>query len=525
MFLFFCTTWIPFLVHAENAKKNEIVVGVYECEPYYWIDKNGEIVGFYDALLELLETKCTFEHTYKIGSLEENLDWLKNGTVDIVLGISITSDRLNDMIFSEQSIETEYFSLYSKIGGLDAIKNTPSINLGVVKGSTSAQFVLNYFQVLGIHPNVIEGENWSELERLFEDGAIDIISHSSNFKADEIFKIYDFTGDQVYIAGNKNSREILNQLDKAVIAFHNEKIDPIKSLHNKYLGDQKEEQTKKIAFALLFVLLCVLYFTIIVPRFKHQKIKTRIKENMQKNNYVLQYQPIYNPVTRQIVGFEALLRLMSDKKKLISPLQFIPEIEKHGMLFEVSLWILQKAIQDYQQIKQYSCMQNTDFYISVNISLNEIENKRFTQKAIELLKKSNIGPHRICLEIIERIKMEDIANATQNLIDLKEAGFKIAIDDFGTEYSNFDLLLKLDIDVVKVDRSLVNEIDQDSLKKEVVNFISQIAKIKNKDVVLEGVELQSEVDAISTLKNERVFVQGYYYSKPIFKEEIDTKAS
>ena len=166
-------------------------------------------------------------------------------------------------------------------------------------------------------------------------------------------------------------------------------------------------------------------------------------------------------------------------------------------------------------------MLHKDFYISVNISLNEIENKRFTKKASDLLKQSGLGANKICLEIIERIKMEDLANATQNLQALKEAGFKIAIDDFGTEYSNFYLLLKLDIDVVKVDRSLVNGIDEDSLKKEVVNFISQIARIKNRDVVLEGVEQQREVDTIKAFHNERIFVQGYYYSKPVFKEVLD----
>lgn len=221
-----------------------------------------------------------------------------------------------------------------------------------------------------------------------------------------------------------------------------------------------------------------------------------------------------------VTGYEALLRLKSDKK-MIPPAQFIPDIEKNGMLREVSLWILKKVIQDYDTIKSYSFMENQKFYLSINMSLNEIESKSFTRKACELLKQSNLGPNKICLEIIERIKMEDLANAKQNLQELKEAGFKIAIDDFGTEYSNFDLLLKLDIDVVKVDRSLVTDIDKDSLKKEVVKFISQIARLRGKDVVLEGVELESEVNTIKEFNNERVCVQGYYYSKPLFRDDLE----
>lgn len=192
------------------------------------------------------------------------------------------------------------------------------------------------------------------------------------------------------------------------------------------------------------------------------------------------------------------------------------------MLHDVSLWIIQKALQDYQIIRSFSCMSDKQFYISVNISLNEIENKQFARQASELLQASGIGPGHICLEIIERVKMEDLAKATQNLKQLKDAGYKIAIDDFGTEYSNFDLLLKLNLDVVKVDRSLVTNIHQDSLKREVVHFITQIARIRGKDVVLEGVEEAVEAETIRGFHNERVFVQGFFYSKPLFREDLET---
>lgn len=502
-----------------SAEGSSIVVGVYECAPYYFVDEQGNVTGFYNDLLNLLETKCDFSHTYKIGSFQDNLDWLKDGTVDVVLGISISSERLEHMIYSEQSIITENFGLYSNIGDLEQLKFADSVKVGVVPQSKSAQFISNYFESIGVHANFIEGENWNDLQKLFEQGELDVISHSSASKTDKSLKIYEFIGDQAYIAGNKNSRAILDQFDQAILELHKQSPDPIHQLYNRYFEENTVKQTNRM-IVVLVILLLIIGVSIVIPKWRHQKIKNQIKENMLKNNYVLQYQPIYNSVNNTIVGFEALLRLMCDKK-MIPPLQFIPDIEKHDMLYDVSLWILQKAMQDYQVIQNYSCMLHKDFYISVNISLNEIENKHFTKKASDLLKQSGLGANKICLEIIERIKMEDLANATQNLQALKEAGFKIAIDDFGTEYSNFDLLLKLDIDVVKVDRSLVNGIDEDSLKKEVVNFISQIARIKNRDVVLEGVEQQREVDTIKAFHNERIFVQGYYYSKPVFKEVLD----
>lgn len=508
-------SWFP-LAYAEDS---QVIVGVYECTPYYELDEKGNVSGFYDELLNLLETKCDFTHTYKVGSFEDTLDWLADGTVDIAFGISITADRLDRMLYSEQSIETERFALYSNIGDLAGIKTASNVKAGVVPGSKSAEFLENYFNALGVSVELVEERDWQQLQDLFDKGEIDVIPHSISSNSDPKLKIYEFTGDQVYIAGNQKSREILEQLDNAIVALHSKTPDPIQQLHSRYF-DEKESNEFNRLVAVIAICLLIAGIGFSIPTLRRRKIKKQIKKNMQQGYYLLQYQPIYNPLKKCVTGYEALLRLKSDKK-MIPPAQFIPDIEKNGMLREVSLWILKKVIQDYDTIKSYSFMENQKFYLSINTSLNEIESKSFTRKACELLKQSNLGPNKICLEIIERIKMEDLANAKQNLQELKEAGFKIAIDDFGTEYSNFDLLLKLDIDVVKVDRSLVTDIDKDSLKKEVVKFISQIARLRGKDVVLEGVELESEVNTIKEFNNERVCVQGYYYSKPLFRDDLE----
>ena len=186
------------------------------------------------------------------------------------------------------------------------------------------------------------------------------------------------------------------------------------------------------------------------------------------------------------------------------------------MLFDISLWIIKKVIKDYDKIKNYQCVSGKEFYISLNLSLNEIENEAFVKKAIQILYKSNLEPNKICLEIIERVKMNDLDKINKNIDLLKGAGFKIAIDDFGVEYSNLDVLQKLDIDIIKIDKNFVDGIGKDIIRNEIVLFISKIARNTNKYVVLEGVEEVEQESAIKKIENDLLYVQGYYYNISLF---------
>ena len=108
----------------------------------------------------------------------------------------------------------------------------------------------------------------------------------------------------------------------------------------------------------------------------------------------------------------------------------------------------------------------------------------------------------------------------KNVKILKKAGFKIAIDDFGVEYSNLDILYKLDTDVIKIDKEFVDGIGKDLIKEEIILFICRLAKIKNKSVVLEGIEEENQDINIKKIEYNSLYVQGYFYNKPMYKENI-----
>lgn len=503
--------------------ENIVKVGVYEYEPYIYLDRNGNVTGYYNDLLKLINKKYDFSYEYVECNISEGIDKLKNCDIDIMLGLPIDSRLNEDIIFNQQSIDEEEFGVFSKENIIMSdLKSSKNLKLGLVEDDFNAEWVLKFFKQNNINTEVVYKKNYKELSQLMKEDKIDIMVDNP-YKKNKYKMIYKFAGEPIYIAGNKNSSGILANIDKAIEEYRLQNNDSIEKLQLRYFDeDYKKDLINKFILILIsFILFLLITFIKIIPQIKKINTKKKIKYKMNKDKYLLQYQPIYNPRNKEIIGFEGLLRLLDEENKLVSPYKFIPEIEKNDMLFDISLWILKKAIEDYNKIKNYKCVSNKNFYISLNISLNEIENDNFVKQAIEILSKSNLEKNNICLEVIERFKINNTNKANKNIKLLRENGFKIAIDDFGIEYSNLDILEKLHIDTIKIDKNFVDGIGKDIIKNEIVLFISKIAKITNKSVVLEGVEEEHQDTIIKKIENDSIYVQGYYYNKPMYLEDIE----
>ena len=503
--------------------ENIVKVGVYEYEPYIYLDRNGNVTGYYNDLLKLINKKYDFSYEYVECNISEGIDKLKNCDIDIMLGLPIDSRLNEDIIFNQQSIDEEEFGVFSKENIIMSdLKSSKNLKLGLVEDDFNAEWVLKFFKQNNINTEVVYKKNYKELSQLMKEDKIDIMVDNP-YKKNKYKMIYKFAGEPIYIAGNKNSSGILANIDKAIEEYRLQNNDSIEKLQLRYFDeDYKKDLINKFILILIsFILFLLITFIKIIPQIKKINTKNKIKYKMNKDKYLLQYQPIYNPRNKEIIGFEGLLRLLDEENKLVPPYKFIPEIEKNDMLFDISLWILKKAIEDYNKIKNYKCVSNKNFYISLNISLNEIENDNFVKQAIEILSKSNLEKNNICLEVIERFKINNTNKANKNIKLLRENGFKIAIDDFGIEYSNLDILEKLHIDTIKIDKNFVDGIGKDIIKNEIVLFISKIAKITNKSVVLEGVEEEHQDTIIKKIENDSIYVQGYYYNKPMYLEDIE----
>ena len=511
-------------IYSTQKKSEDIVkVGVYEYGSYIYTDNYGHIKGYYNDLLKLLAKKSEFQYEYIICNLSDGIKKLEDGDIDIILGVPIASDTSENIIFSRHSLNEEVFGVFSKKDiKLDDLRSFDEVKLGIVEDDYNAKWILKFFESNKVNIKTVFDKNYKSLEKLMEEDKIDLMIDSGH-KQSQYKMIYKFTSNEVYIAANKNNKDILDNIDKAFTKINSEDTNKIEKIYDKYFDEEyKINLIKKIiAILISFILSLLVIIFMIIPKTKKEIIKNKIRKRMNNNKYLLQYQPIYNPRNEEIVGFEGLLRLLDEDNKLIPPFKFIPEIEENDMLFDISLWILEKAIKDYDKIKNYKSMADKNFYISINVSLNEIENDLFVKKANQILSKSNIEKGKICLEIIERVKINDLDKINKNINLLKSAGFKIAIDDFGVEYSNLDVLHKLDIDTIKVDKNFVDGIGKDIIRNEVVMFISKIANAAKKAVVLEGVEEIEQDIAIKNIKNTLLYVQGYYYNKPMYIEDIE----
>ena len=447
---------------------------------------------------------------------------VENGDIDIMFGIPLKTQSHFDIIFNKYSFNKEKFALFGKEEvSFHSLSDYEELRIGLVEEDINAEWILEFFNAISIKASITYAGNYNELEELLNKDKIDLIIENA-YKKTSYKKIYEFIGDEIYIVGNKNSEKILKQIDNTIEEIKLSKTGELTRLYNKYF---KETNKKLIVQGILiFIVSIILIMGIIIyfliPIHKRFKIKSKIRARINKNRYILQYQPIHNPRNGEIIAFEALLRLLDDDNKLIPPYKFIPEIEKNNMLFEISIWILKKVASDYKIIKDNQCMKDKEFYISINVSLHEICNDKFLKEATEILRSSNLGSNKICLEIIERVRISNSKKILEHIKILREVGFKIAIDDFGVEYSNLDVLQKLDVDIVKVDKSFVDGIGKNIIKSEIINFVSKITQSENKAMVLEGVEELEQDIEIKKIENDKLYVQGYYYNKPMHIKDI-----
>ena len=506
----------------EKSTEDIVKIGLYISDPYYTMDSNGNVSGYYDDVLKLIQKEYSFKYEYVLGDgFQDVLNKLETGEVDLLFGVSILSDRINKYMFSKNFIAREKFAVFSKedikISDLD---NRDDLKIALVKGTSSTRYILEYFSMLNIEVEPIFVNTWSETEDLLNDGKVDLILNNYNNKS-KYKLVYGLEGDQVYIAANKNRKDLLENIDNAINKVNKNGKEGLNSISNKYFNEEYIKIEKQEKFIASMIFICILFVVLLmIPKARKRIVKKKIRKNIIKEKYLLQYQPIYNPKNKEIIGFEGLLRLLDKKNNLILPYKFISSIEKNDMLYEVTLWVLKRVIKDYNYIKEFEVMKDKDFYISINLSLNKIVNNKFVEDAIEIINKSDLKPNSICLEIIEKVRIDDLDKITKNITKLKKAGFKIAIDDFGIEYSNLDILEKLDYDVLKIDKYFVEGIGKDKVKNEIINFLCKISEYQKKAIILEGVEDLRQNNIVEKIENSKVYAQGYFYSKPIYLNDI-----
>lgn len=244
-------------------------------------------------------------------------------------------------------------------------------------------------------------------------------------------------------------------------------------------------------------------------------VLSEIREALVNEELFLMLQPKTSMVTGGVVGYEALVRWQHPVKGLIPPNAFIPIVEQSGLYFELDMYVFRNAltiVKEYPQINKP---------ISVNISANSLHHNDFIDELKLIINEENADISNIELEITENsLVRSDMA--IQHLKSLKELGFTLCLDDFGAGYSSLGYLLRLPLDVIKIDRAFISYITEDKRALALLKGMLQICHDLHKEVVVEGVETQEQVDLLVQYNVD--VAQGFFYFKPMPIDEIIIKA-
>ena len=243
------------------------------------------------------------------------------------------------------------------------------------------------------------------------------------------------------------------------------------------------------------------------------QLEASLSNAITHNQLVLGYQPKIDVRTALVVGAEALVRWNHPEKGLISPDKFIPIAEETGLIVPLGEWVLNEAC---GALKTLASMGMPDFVISVNLSARQLRNRNFAGCLADTLRRHGVPPHMLELEVTESQLMDNPAEATESLGQLKALGVRLSIDDFGTGYSSLSHLQKFPVDYIKIDRSFLREIgDGDAV---ITRAIVALGHNLNMKVIAEGVETAEQLAFLRDLSCDQV--QGFYFSPALPREVL-----
>ncbi len=251
------------------------------------------------------------------------------------------------------------------------------------------------------------------------------------------------------------------------------------------------------------------------------QLETDLRAALHAEEFQLYYQPILSLKTKQIAGFEALVRWISPKRGFISPGDFIPLAEETGLIVPLGQWILQEACQQIHDWHE-KFPHVPPLIMSVNLSSRQLTQPNLVKQIQDTLKKIKVSGNYLKLEITESMMMNDVEAAIQLLRRLKALGLQLSIDDFGTGYSSLSYLHRFPIDTLKVDRSFVSPMElRDDQKKyiDIVRTIIDLGHNLGLDVIAEGIETEEQLQILESLNCN--YGQGYLFSKPLTAQDAE----
>jgi diguanylate cyclase (GGDEF)-like protein/PAS domain S-box-containing protein len=240
-------------------------------------------------------------------------------------------------------------------------------------------------------------------------------------------------------------------------------------------------------------------------------LQTDLRQAIDRGEFDLAYQPIVNPATGVLFGFEALVRWDHPERGLISPADFISVAEEIGIIRQIDHWVMREACSQLSKWqRQFS---NPSLRMNLNTSAAEFVDPEFLEDLSKTMAEFSLLPQCIEIEITEGIFLHPSPGIAATIAAIRQLGVRIALDDFGTGYSSLSYINRYSIDTIKIDKSFIDDVCTDDRTRAIIDLIIKLGRTLDVAVVAEGVETQAQADALTAIGCRAV--QGFYFARPL----------
>ncbi|WP_432695074.1 putative bifunctional diguanylate cyclase/phosphodiesterase [Marinobacterium sp. YM272] len=243
-----------------------------------------------------------------------------------------------------------------------------------------------------------------------------------------------------------------------------------------------------------------------------------IREALDNEYFELYYQPVFMLEDQSVVGAEGLVRMNHPDKGLLYPGDFIDVAEETGLIARLGDWVLEEGA---RQLAQWHRDYESDIYLSLNVSSHQLRNDRFAGLVADVSQRHKLKPGYLILEITESMLMENSDQTQEIMLQLKQQGCLLSIDDFGTGFSSLSYLQKFPLDILKIDRAFVTDVETNETHSALVKAIVNMSDALKLKIITEGVETDGQLECIRKLGCE--LGQGYYLSRPVPVAEFSAR--
>lgn len=246
--------------------------------------------------------------------------------------------------------------------------------------------------------------------------------------------------------------------------------------------------------------------------------QSHLRKDFENRKFYLNFQPVYDVKEQRFVGAEALIRWYNEELGQVSPIKLIDESEEMGLIVEIGKWVMEEAFSFAKVINLHS---EEELIIAVNVSSVQLMHPEFLETVVNIIDKTGVEPENICLEVTETTLFDLSGDYYHVLPKIRKMGILIALDDFGTGYSSLSYFKNIPADILKIDKHFIDYIAENDSDRFTIKAMIDLAHHNDLKVIAEGVETVDQLEILLGLDCD--IIQGYYYSKPLMKDEVRIK--